>query len=123
MEREQTRILGTTIGNGLPAAAIILGVVGVAALAILTWNFEDRIFGLGSGSPDFVDYLSFFLNYGVVLTIPVAILVGATGLYFRWLATEQDVRMTEFDMLLDAVGVPAEGEDETPGMAERGIEP
>ncbi|MEX0783235.1 MAG: hypothetical protein WD557_11335 [Dehalococcoidia bacterium] len=43
------------------------------------------------------------------LLTSVAILTAA-GLYFRWLAVEQDAKMAEFEMLLDALGVPVEDE-------------
>lgn len=55
-------------------------------------------------------YTQFLYGYSLgAVTIVSILAIG--GLYFRWLALEQEAKMQEFDMLLDALGVPLEGDD------------
>jgi hypothetical protein len=107
MERERSRYYAQVIGNALLAGAGLALLLGTLAIGRLIADFEDQFFGQGSEGPEFNDYLWFFLTYGLGVLTLTAIL-GAAGLYFRWLAVEQDARMVEFDMLLDALGVPVE---------------
>jgi hypothetical protein len=64
-------------------------------------------------NPDFDDYLLTPWPGFLALMTPTGIL-GGIGLYFRWQAIEQDARMAEFDLLLDALGASLEdGDDST----------
>ena len=111
MERERSRYHAQTIGNALLVAAGVAFLLGTLAIGRLIADFEYQFFGQGSAGPEFNDYLWFFLTYGLGVLTLTAIL-GAAGLYFRWLAVEQDAKMAEFDMLLEALGAPAEDDVE-----------
>ena len=111
MERERSQYYAQTIGNGLLVAAAVVFVVGALAIGLL---LEDVTPIFSGGDPfnddaSLVDYIRVGIYYVLTLLMTVAILAAA-GLYFRWLAVEQDAKMAEFEMLLDALGVPFEDE-------------
>jgi hypothetical protein len=108
MERERAQYYARSIGNGLLVAAAVLAVMGMIVIITLGNDLDSR-FGLQPGSPRIEDYLWVLWPLTVGLVTVIAI-VGGLGLYFRWLAVEQDAKMAEFDMLLDALGVPVEDE-------------
>lgn len=109
MERDRAQYFARVTGNGLLVLAAVLVVVGVYTLWELGADVDDR-FGFGTeDGPDFDDYLLFLWGYAMALVTAVGI-IGGFGLYFRWLALEQDAKRAEFDMLLDGLGVPVEDE-------------
>jgi hypothetical protein len=114
MERERAQYHAQTIGNGLLVAAGIATVTGAIAIWRLALDVDDR-FGFGTANgPGLDDYIIVLFGYVAALVTAVGIL-SVGGLYFRWLAIEQDAKMVEFDMLLDALGVPVDdGGDSLP---------
>jgi hypothetical protein len=117
MERERAQYHAQVIGNALLVAAAVLFVLGAAAIG---WIVED-IAPLFGGDPfdneaSLKDYIRASIVYVFPLLTSVAILTVG-GLCFRWLAVEQDARMVEFDILLDALGVPVD-DDEDEGREE-----
>lgn len=112
MDRERARYLAETVGNALLWLAGIVLIVGWLALWRLGLQIDDR-FGVGDPreNPDFDDYLLTLWPWFLALMTSTGIL-GGIGLYFRWQAVEQDARMSEFDLLLDALGVPVEDEEQ-----------
>ena len=111
MERERSQYYARSIGNALLVAAAVIFALGAIAIGIFLEDVTPLFSGGDPFNNDvrFVDYLRVGLNYALMLLMTTAILASA-GLYFRWLAVEQDARMVEFDMLLDALGVPVEDE-------------
>jgi hypothetical protein len=109
MERERSQYYARAIGNALLVSAGVIAIVGLFALWRLGTEVEDR-FGFGSDDgPRFDDYVTVLFGYTTGWITAMGI-VGGFGLYFRWLAVEQDAKRAEFDMLLDALGVPVEDE-------------
>jgi hypothetical protein len=119
MERERSQYYAQAIGNALLVAAAVILVIGTFALWRLAVDLDDR-FGIGTeGGRDFEDYILYLFGYFSGLVTAVGI-VGGFGLYFRWLAVEQDAKMAEFDMLLDALGVPVDDDiEDSPKETER----
>ena len=90
-----------------------MAVVGTIAVWRLAMDVDDR-FGFGADDgPDFDDYITVLFGYSAATVTAVGIL-GGFGLHFRWLAVEQDAKMAEFDMLLEALGVPVDDEGGAP---------
>jgi hypothetical protein len=111
MERQRTQYHAQTLGNALLAAAAIALALGIFAVWRIGLRVDDQ-FGFGEADLSFDDYVLVLTNYVVGVVTAVAIL-GAAGLYFRWLAVEQDARMSEFDALLGALGVPLDDDGDT----------
>ena len=115
IERERARVFSHTMGNALLGSALVIFIAGAMAIALV---LRDRagIFAPVGVDLGFTDYLRIGLGYSLTLATVTAILVSA-GLYFRWLAFEQDARMAEFDLLLDVIeGIEPDdgGPDNTP---------
>lgn len=111
MERERARYYARSIGNALLVATAIVAVLGAFAIWRMALDIDDR-FGFGSeDGPGLDDYVLVLFGY-FSATITAVGIVGGLGLYFRWLAVEQDARMSEFDALLGALGVPFEDDED-----------
>ena len=111
MERERAKFTATAIGNGLLVTAGVLTAIGLIVIWRLGLAVDNRFgFGGDGGEADFDDYLFAIWPYVLGLATSAGI-IGGLGLVFRWLALEQEAKMEEFDRLLDALGVPVEGED------------
>ena len=117
VERENVQDLADRIGRGLIVAAMAVGVVAALIVAEMALSLEDELAAFDRDL-GFTDYSQFLYGYSLgAVTIVSILAIG--GLYFRWLALEQEATMEEFDMLLDALGVPIEDEDDQPTVASR----
>ena len=113
MERDRAHYFAQKAGNALLVVAAVILVIGVIVIIAL-WNDVDQRFNFQSGSARVEDYLWVLWPLTTALLTVVGV-IGGLGLYFRWLALEQDARMSEFDALLGALGVPFEDEaDDVP---------
>ncbi|HEX6030355.1 MAG TPA: hypothetical protein VFY90_02915 [Tepidiformaceae bacterium] len=99
-ERERARNASRAIGNALLIAGAVLLGLGALAIGVILEDVGDN---QPLAKPGLADYLEAGgLYFSLLLAAAVAILVAA-GVMFRWLAIQQDARMEEFDVLLDAI--------------------
>jgi hypothetical protein len=108
---ERTAYLLRAAGNALLVTAATIFVLGTLATAFLIEDTGDSLSFAGRGA-SFTDYLFIAMNYFLTVVL-TAIVPAVAGVFFRFLAIQQEQRGAEMELLLYAIA-PLDDEDETP---------